>query len=245
MCDIHVSGRKGWLGWRELPVSPPAMPAGDWHDLSHRLCNDLPVPHVFPVPHFGRVMSMPKDRLNVTQIEMVCHVGTHVDAPLHLFMDGPGFDEIPQTMLHGQGVVWRLDVKPFDEITASMLAEMRPAVRPGDMVLLCTGWSNLFGTDQYMSNAALTVEAAEWLVEKGVKALGVVFATPDMALEKRPKDFDWPVHKVLLGQGTLVVENLTNVDALAGKRVEIVIGALRIAGADGSPARIFARLIDS
>ena len=216
MCDIHVNARKGWLGWRNLPPSAPAMPAGEWYDLTHRLHNDLPVPHVFPEPHFGRVMSMPKDRLNVTQIEMVCHVGTHVDAPLHLFMDGPGFDEIPQAMLHGHGVV-----------------------------LLCTGWSTLFGTDQYMSNAALTVEAAEWLVEKGVKALGVDFATPDMALERRPENFDWPVHKVLLGHGTLVVENLTNIDALAGRRVEIVIGALKIAGADGSPARIFARLIDS
>ena len=245
MCDIHVNGRKGWLGWRRLPVNAPAMPMGSWHDLSHRLDNALPVPHVFPSPHFGRVQSMPEKRLNVTQIEMVCHVGTHVDAPLHLFMDGPGFDEIPQHMLHGHGVVWELNVKPFEAITAKMLAEMRPAMKPGDMVVLCTGWSEIFGTDQYMSNPALTVQAAEWLVDKGVKALGVDFATPDMALSQRPEDFDWPVHKVLLGQGALVIENLTNVKALAGKRVEFVVGALNIVGADGSPARIFAREISS
>lgn len=245
MCDINPGGRRGWRGWRGFPVTGATRAKGSWHDLSHRLDNDLPVPHVFPHPHFSRLMSMPEARLNLTKIEMVCHVGTHLDAPLHLFMDGPAFDEIPLEMLHGQGVVWKADLEPFQEITAELLATLKPSLRAGDMLLLCASWSDRWGRDDYMSNPAFTVEAAHWLVEQGVKAVGVDFATPDMALERRPADFDWPVHKVLLSQGTLVAENLANLAPLAGERVEIVFGALNIGGADGSPARILARAIEA
>ena len=73
--------------------------------------------------------------------------------------------------------------------------------------------------------------------------LGVDFATPDLALPRRAPDFDWPVHKVLLGNGVLIAENLADFGVLAGQRVEIICGALNIEGADGSPARILARTI--
>lgn len=244
MCDLHPNGRRGWRGWRSFPAAQIARASGPWHDLTHRLHNELPVPHVFAHPNVERVMAMPEGRLNVTRLDVVVHVGTHVDAPLHLFVDGPGFDEIPLQMLQGPGVVWKVDVEPHAEITAEILASMTPKMRPGDIVLLCTEWDRRFGTDSYLLNPALTVGAAEWLMSQGIKALGVDFATPDLALAKRPPGFDWPVHKVLLGCGTLIAENLANLTALAGRRVEVVFGALNIQGADGSPARVIARAVE-
>ena len=244
MCEISASGRKGWRGWRHWPELALPRPTGPWHDLSHKLHNDLPVPHVFPHPHFGRISSMPQARLNITRIDMVCHVGTHLDAPLHLLVDGPGFDEIPASHLGGPGVVWRLDVQPFADITVAMLASKRPALRPGDILLLETGWSRRFGRDDYYDNPALTLEAAQWLVDHGIKLLGVDFATPDQALPRRGPDFDWPVHQILLSQGVLVAENLADCSALADRRVEVLCGALNVEGADGSPARIMARTVE-
>lgn len=244
MCEITPSGRTGWLGWRHWPEAVGARPTGAWIDLSHKLNNDLPVPHVFPRPHFGRIASMPEGRLNITKIEMVCHVGTHLDAPLHLFMDGPGFDQIPSGHLTGPGVVWHLDVAPLAEITVEMLEAKRPRLRAGDMLLLDTGWARLFGRDGYYDNPAFTLEAAQWLVDQGVKLVGVDFATPDLALPKRAPDFDWPVHKILLANGVLVAENLADCSALAYRRVEVVCGALNVEGADGSPARILARTVE-
>lgn len=244
MCEITPAGRTGWRGWRHWPEAVGARPTGPWYDLSHKLNNELPVPHVFPHPHFGRIASMPEARLNITRIEMVCHVGTHLDAPLHLFMDGPGFDQIPSSHLSGQGVVWRLDVAPFAEITAEMLKAKQPRLRQGDMLLLDTGWARRFGRDDYYDNPALTLDAAQWLVDQGVKLLGVDFATPDQALPQRAPDFDWPVHKILLSNGVLVAENLADCSVLTDRRVEIFCGALNVEGADGSPARIMARTVE-
>jgi len=244
MCEINAAGRKGWRGWRHWPEASGARAAGPWLDLSHKLNNQLPVPHVFPHPHFGRIASMPQAKLNITRIDMVCHVGTHVDAPLHLFVDGPGFDQIPSGHLSGVGVVWHLDVRPFEDITVAMLEAKRPRLRPGDLLLLDTGWAQRFGRDDYYDNPALTLDAAQWLVDQGVKLIGVDFATPDQALPRRAPDFDWPVHQILLSNGVLVAENLADCSALADRRVEIVCGALNVEGADGSPARILARPVE-
>jgi arylformamidase len=245
MCDIHPHGRLGWRGWPDYTEQRNHRPTGPWIDLSHVLHSDIPVPHVFPRPKFGRINAMPSDRLNVTHIEMVCHAGTHLDAPSHLFMDAPNFDDIPFKRLHGHGVVWHAEVEPFGLITAEQLAAMSPAALPGDMVLLDTGWSALWCTDAYMDNPSLTPEAAQWLVDKKVKLLGVDFATPDLALEKRGDGFDWPVHKVLLSNGTLVAENVANLGSLAGQRVELLCLGLNIRGADGSPARLVARAVET
>ena len=227
-----------WHGWRELP-SPGS--GGAWVELSYRLHAGLFRIPFFPEPRFGRVRSMPADPLNLTEIQMVCHFGTHVDAPNHFIPDGPAFHEIPFERLHGSGVVWRVETKPYGVIEAETLARMTPPLRRGDIVLLDTGWSAYIGTERYAENPALSVAAAHWLVEQGAKLVGVDFPTPDLAVSRRPKGFDWPVHHVLLGHGVLIAENLTNLRPLAGRRVEAMLLALDIEGADGAPARVIAR----
>jgi kynurenine formamidase len=159
-------------------------------------------------------------------------------------MDAPDFHEIPFDRLHGHGVVWKIDVVPFALITAEHLAALRPTVNPGDMVLLHTGWSKFWGADAYWENPSLSVDAAEWLVNQKVALVGVDFVSPDLALPKRDKDFDWPVHKTLLSHGTLIAENVANLESLAGQRVELLCPALNIHGADGSPARLTARAVE-
>jgi kynurenine formamidase len=244
MCDIHPHGRLGWKGWPARGARGLSRPAGDWMDLAHKLHNDIPMPHVFPQPKFGRSMAMPKDKLNVTKIEMVCHTGTHLDAPSHLFMDAPDFHDIPFERLHGHGVVLKVDIAPFGLITANMLASLKPSLSDGDIVLLDTGWSKKWGTDAYWENPSLSEDAADWLVSKKVTLVGVDFVSPDLALPKRGEGFDWPVHKKLLSNGTLIAENVANLESLAGQRVEVMAPALNIHGADGSPARLTARAIE-
>ena len=59
------------------------------------LGNGMPTVPFFPKPSFGRIMSQPEHPMNVTEIRMVVHLGTHVDAPKHFFSDGPALHEIP------------------------------------------------------------------------------------------------------------------------------------------------------
>jgi kynurenine formamidase len=243
MCDTHDKTYTGWKGWPELPTAAPASGSGAWVDLSHVLSNDLPNVPFFPAPRFEQIMTQPKSPLNVTEMQMVVHLGTHVDAPRHFFSDGPAFHEIPLERLHGHGVVWHIEKADYGVIDAADFESARPAVNPGDIVVISTGWWRHFGSERYDRHPSLSVEAARWLVDRRVKLLAVDFVTPDLAVNRRRPGFNWPVHHVLLGHGVLVCEHITNLETLADNRAEFMFSALNIRNSDGAPARVLARAL--
>jgi arylformamidase len=233
----HDPDQMRWQGW-----AAPASPGPAWTDLSHALNPAVSRVATFPAPSFGKFMSMPDDPLNVTEIRMVVHVGTHLDAPSHFIPDGPAIDQIPLGRLHGQGVVWPVRRQVGEAIGPDDLGGASPAAQPGDMVLLDTGWSRWFGTAAYDDHPWLSEAAATWLADRQVGLVGMDLPTPDLPVPRRPAEgFGWPVHKILLSRGVLIAEHLTGLGPLSGRRVEIVIGALNVEGADGAPARILAR----
>jgi kynurenine formamidase len=107
--------------------------------------------------------------------------------------------------------------------------------------VLDTGIATQVGTPGYERHASLSVAAAEWLVDRGIKLLAVDMPTPEIPLHRRPEGFDFPVHNTLLRNGVLISEQITNVRALAGRRAEFVFLALNIVGGDGAPARVLGR----
>lgn len=246
MCDGTGIADHGWKGWQELPqlrFPDVERQGGPWVDLSHRLNNDLPRVSFFPKPSFRLVMQIPNDPINVTEIQMVVHVGTHVDAPRHFYVDGPAFHEIPPERLFGPGVVLRFAAEPDQVITAADFEACGVEVMSGDIVVVDTGWAQYFGQEMYDAHPALSTDAAQWLVDKRVKLVGFDFATPDLAVRLRPPGFNWPVHHILLAYGVLVSEHLTNVAKLPQGRAEFMFCALNIEGSDGAPARVLGRAL--
>ena len=243
MCDVPHHQSQGWAGWPSWPPAPEMKPIGSWHDLSHALNENIPVPKIFPSPSFSRVKTIPQDILNVTRIDMVCHLGTHIDAPAHVMADGPTIESIPQHYFHGAGVVWQFNPKPCAAITANDLQLGSPKIRRGDILFLSTGWAKLFGQESYFNNPYLSEDAADWIVANGIKCVGIDFVSPELPFALRPPSFSYPIHRRLLGQGVLVIENLADCSHMGNSRVEIICGALKIDHADGSPAWIFARSV--
>ena len=242
MCDAcHV--RAAWKGWLPLPRPRRLTPVGEWVDLSHCLRDELSRISLLPPPSFRQISRMPEAHANITDIHMVAHVGTHLDAPCHFIPDGPGADGIPLERLCGPGVVWKIDVPPLGLISVEHLEKATPAMQPGDIVILATGWWKHINTPLDEDQPSLTTEAAEWLVAHGAKLVAVDFATPDLTVHKRPPDFQWPVHQILLSQGVLIAEHVTNLDSLAGRAVEAIFAGLNILGSDGLPARPLARAV--
>ena len=244
MCD---SGKtipgNGWRGWMDLPAPRPGVPDGDWIDLTWPLSPSVPRIALFPPPRFSRLASIPERPLNITEMQMVVHTGTHVDSPRHFFNDGPAFQDIPLARLMGPGVVWRIDKPRYGLIEPDDFERMRPVLEPGDILAIDSGAAAKVGTPDYDQHPSLSLAAAEWLVGQKVKLVAVDMPTPDVALDRRPAGFTGPVHRILLAAGVLIAEQVTNLDALAGRRAEFMFLPLNITDCDGAPARVLARAI--
>jgi len=178
------------------------------------------------------------------------HAGTHVDAPIHMVAGGGRLESLDLSLLVGEAVV--LDLVPDDDpdhgYTAEELAAAMPAVEPGDIVLIRSGFEDA-GPGVHMHQCYLTGEAATWLVERGARAVGVEPASVDHVRdgylrgwgEKRDGgDVPWPAHRILLESGVPIVEGLYDLGRIAGERVHFAALPALVPGLSGFPVRAVA-----
>ena len=97
-----------------------------------------------------------------------------------------------------------------------------------------------FESAEYEEHPYVSEEAAHWLVERRVKMLGLDLITVDLPQAMRPTPFGYPVHHTLLENNVLIIENMTNLQDLRGRRVTLYAFPLAIRGADGAQARVVA-----
>jgi kynurenine formamidase len=182
-----------------------------------------------------------------SSVHQSLHTGAHIDSPLHVFKDGITTAEIRLDQVMGEAFV--VDLSFVDANHGVTIDDLRrggaDAVRAGDIVLLRTGWTDkMYGTwPQFFTQSPFfPPESAEWLVAKGPKSIGFDFfeeycaRLPDFSSE------DFPMHRVILGAGIVIMEGLTNLGALPGRRVDFAAPFYKIAGTEGAPARFFARV---
>jgi kynurenine formamidase len=201
----------------------------------------MPQPPGMPEFACRTIRDVRTDRFNLQQLHVLTHHGTHVDAPFHFLPDGATIDQLELDRLGGVGVVLDVPRAALAAIGAAELAEARPSIRAGDMVLVRTGWSAHYEAGAYMRGPFLTPAAASYLLQRRIKLLGVDLISPDEPPHAgRAADFDYPVHRLLLGAGVPIVENL-NLESVRGRRCDVLALPIRIEGADGGPARVVAR----
>ena len=195
---------------------------------------------VFPGdPGFRRapILSQSKgDPANVYTYEMSSHTGTHIDFPRHFIDKGRCLKDIP--LEHFIGKAYVTDVSRAEGVIT--VKDLRNLPEPGlPRVLLKTRNSKrgYLGRKRFFQNyVSLGLEAATYLVKKGVRTIGIDYLSIE-AYGTR----DHAVHKYLLSQGISVIEGLDLRKVAPGKYFFICL-PLNIPSAEGSPAR--AILID-
>jgi len=175
-------------------------------------------------------------------------VGTHVDAGAHVEPDGWPVDQIDLDRMMGPGVL--VDVRGKTAEDPVTPADMeKQSIHEGDIVVFYFNYHPPKAGELY-SQSYLTDETARWLVKHKVRA--IASNTPGVENFKRgvaqhwtdPENqkVAWPVHKILLSNRIPIIEGLTNVDQLIGKKFRFIALPLKIQGADGSPVRAVALL---
>ncbi len=205
-----------------------------WIDISVPLKDGMAHWPGDPPVSISRVKDMTQgDTINLSIISMGVHSGTHVDAPLHFINGGKGVDEIPLTTIVGRARV--IEIRDAESIKPDELYEHR--LRRGERILFKTrNSSRVWQQNEFVEDFVfLSADAAEFLVDCGVRAVGVDYLSVG---SYRHGGSD--VHRILLGGGIWIIEGL-DLSAVAPGRYYLVCLPLKISKGDGAPARAILR----
>ena len=242
-----------------------------WFDLSVPLRTGMPVYPGDPEVRIASALTVEADGANVLSLGLGSHSGTHADAPLHVGDGWAALDELPLSLFGGVAeVVDVRDVARGGAITAAHLAGIAPAGSAGEpgkpgypgspekILLLHTGCATAWGTEEYLKHPWLEAAAAQLIVDRGYRAVGLDALSVDPTSpgathgdqqgnqDGGPAGGGFPAHDILAGNGCIIVENLTGLEQVqratdAGSDVELFLFPLSIPGADGAPIRAVAR----
>ncbi|MFP3854613.1 MAG: cyclase family protein [Anaerolineales bacterium] len=200
-------------------------------DISVSLSPDLPVWPGDPDIEIERVASMEDGApSNVSRLASTVHVGTHVDAPLHFIEGGEGVNDLALETLVGSALVVEFPAVSVIDEAVLVGAEIPSEIQ---RVLFKTRNSYLWEKGETEFNedyVAIDESGARWLVEHGVKLVGVDY------LSVAPFDDPGPPHRVLLGEGVVIVEGL-NLHGIHPGEYQFTCLPLKIENCEGAPAR--------
>ena len=210
------------------------------YDLSQPVFANCPqYPDHNPRPANVRLFYMRAVQgVNKEIVEMSTHTGTHCDAPFHFFADGETIDEIPLETYVGAATILDLRGKrPGSAIERGDVEHFAARIAEGDVVLLNTGWGHKRANSKavWTEYVYLGGEAARYLVERGVKGVGIDavslggYDDPSKAC---------PAHEAMLGNGKFIVEELYFPDdVMDGKQRLFVAAPVKLRGTGGAWAR--------
>jgi kynurenine formamidase len=191
--------------------------------------------------------------------KMGVHATTHIDAPWHYAPTCEGqpaktIDEVPLDWCFGEGIVIDMQHKPdFEAITSAdiqaFLQKNNLELKPKMIVLIKTGRDQHMGTKQFFTNGTgMSAEATEWLIDQGIKVMGIDQWGWDLPLpymikkakETNDSELFWEAHLVGREKEYCHIEQLTNLDALPYSGFKVAVFPLKIVGASAAPARVVA-----
>jgi kynurenine formamidase len=203
-------------------------------DLTHTFTDNMPVYPGDPESSLKQTAHIEKDTYNDHQLSTLMHVGTHMDAPLHMIPNGKTMDQIDPERFFGKGVL--INAKGKSKIDEELVEDI--SIPDNSIVIVYTGFSEQYRTASYYENIPfMTEEFANKMLEHKVKIVGMDILGPD-------KDQPWPTHKILLGNEILIIENLTNLDKLEEVSNFEVIALPAKLQADAAPVRVIAKIQD-
>ena len=171
---------------------------------------------------------------NTSQLCMHTHCGTHVDAPLHFIEKGKGIDKVAMQTLIGKARVYDAGIRK--KIDRDFLEKLD--FRDVERALFRSINSAYLSESKFRKDYVyLSEDAAEFIVRKKIKLVGIDYLSIDGFSEKNR-----PAHHVLLSSEVIILEGINLLKVKAGD-YELLCLPLKIVGADGAPARALLREI--
>jgi arylformamidase len=202
------------------------------YDVTVPISSTMPVWPGDPPVQLSKKSHVSRDKthtVQLTAIDMGSHTGTHMDAPFHMIDGGKRLNDFPLDTLIGKVTVFEI---------ASARSIGRAQLERFDWtgverVLLKTENSSHWNDGRFYEEFVyLEPDGAEFLVERGVRLVGIDY----LSIDKFQSE-SHPSHFVLLKKNILIIEGL-NLNAVPQGNYTIFALPLNLQDADGAPTRV-------
>ena len=216
-------------------------------DLTHTLSSDIPSfdgDCCFSMSVVVDYMDCDSPNLfRVQKIEGAAGAGTHMDAPSHSFQGGKTIDTLNLENLVTDLVVIRVD----DEADANYrvmpeviekFEKIHGKIQPNAFVIFYTGWDKYWKNPKQYRNdlqfPSVHEDTAKFLLQRNIAGIGIDTLSPDAGGK------DYPVHRVILGAGKYLVENVANAKDVPPTGAKVMVMPLKIKDGTEAPIRLIA-----
>jgi len=183
-------------------------------------------------------ITLPVKSCDNTVTDATIRTFTHFDTPSLFFDNGKTVEDYPITKFIGRGVILDVRCSNYDEVIDLERVKAAMAnltIQSGEFLLLYTGWSRYYQTQDYFRHPSISLEVAHWVVEKGISILGFDMPNPTRVDSRL-------FHETLLKKDILLLENLGDMSEIARKRVSVIALPVVIKDAKVAPVRVIAKL---
>lgn len=216
-------------------------------DLTHSLTESVPT----WTGSCGFCLEIKRDYdqvFRVNQVKMHAGVGTHMDAPSHRFEGGHSIADIALEHLIVPVCVIDVSTKADAdyEISLEDLEEYEKKygkTPKNSLVIGYTGWERFWKSPEQYRNVdekglmhfpAFSESVGEVLLQREIAGIAIDTLSPDS-----PKS-SFPIHKLFLGAGKYIIENVANASQIPPKGAIIIALPIKAVNATESPIRLVA-----
>lgn len=212
-------------------------------DLSQTLGDGVKTYKTIPAIHVCDYLSRKESRnhyaegteFQLDDIKLIGNSGTYIDSPFHRYADGKDLASLAlSSTINLEAIVIR--APHLNECTPVGLEAFEGKQLTGKAILIDTGWSKKFNTENYFDqHPFVTEEAADYLLSQDVALVGIDSHNIDDT-----RGNTRPVHTILLGAEIPIVEHLTNLSALPDQGFRFFAAPIKFKGVGTFPTRAFA-----
>jgi len=195
---------------------------------------DLPQTTGIPGVNFEQIANLDEHGYEAHKITLFTISGTYLETAAHVFEGKPSIDEIPPERLITEAAIMKLRKKKrLEPITLEELKAQGVEVRPGDALLVYTGWDEHWNDGDFVRGSPhFTPQSMDWILGKGISILG-----GDIPCYSDPRNPNIPLVKRLFEKDVLILAPLVNLNQVNKSRVKLIALPLKVKGLCGSPCR--------
>lgn len=191
--------------------------------------------------------SPTEDKFRLMKLSMNAGIGTHMDAPSHYIAGGKSIHEFELNDLCMPCVVIDVSNRADERYRVSLkdikdFESIHGIIGEGSCLLIKTGWERFWSVPEKYRNKhlfpSITVAAANLLLKRGVKALGIDTLSPDC-----PED-GFKVHQAFLSKNRILIENVANLDKMPALGAYVMVLPLKVKDGTEAPIRLVGLILE-